>query len=576
MKITNSILAERFGKHSQTQVKPLNTGNVVIYTRVSTKEQADNNMSLETQRKAIEEYAQKRGLKIIAVFGGTYESAKTDGRKEFKRMLDFIKGCKGQVSQILVYSLDRFSRTGGGAIKLVSDLREKQGIEVFAITQPTDTANPSGRLHQSIQFLFSEFDNQQRRQRVITGMTEKFKQGYWVVRPPQGYDIISVNGQKSIVVNEEGKKIKKAFEWKAAGMKNEEIIARLNKMGVNMYKQQLHKILVNPFYSGLIAHGMLNGEVVEGKHEPMISRELFLKVNNIISESTSFGVPHKMENDNLPLKVFLKCSECGEPLTGYYMKKKKLYYYKCRTKGCKFHKNAKQLNDEFTEYLSKYTLKQKMMKLYRFHLEHILYDSSKDNMEIEKVLKQKLAEIDRKIFNIGEEHYALREMSKENFEKYQKKYDEERRKILNDLAKISNPISDFAEAISKISETTLKAFKIWADGGATVKEKAQKLIFPEGLVYNRKKGAFLTTEINPYFELIPLLEKVSGGNGKGTTPFLKKQFLLAEREGFEPPVPLRVQQFSRLPHSTALPSLRYFAISNQPMANSFYFNEVQK
>ncbi|MDE2026206.1 MAG: recombinase family protein, partial [Patescibacteria group bacterium] len=119
MKITNSILAERFGKHSLTQVKPLNTGNVVIYTRVSTKEQADNNMSLETQRKAIEEYTQKRGLKIAAAFGGTYESAKPDGRTEFKRMLDFIRGCKGQVSQILVYSLDRFSRTGGGAIKLV-------------------------------------------------------------------------------------------------------------------------------------------------------------------------------------------------------------------------------------------------------------------------------------------------------------------------------------------------------------------------------------------------------------------------------------------------------------------------
>ena len=326
MKITDSIIAERFGKHSLTQIRPLNNANVVIYTRVSTKEQADHNMSLETQRKTLEEYAQKRGLKVISAFGGTYESAKTDGRKEFMRMLNFIKGCKGQVSQILVYSLDRFSRTGGSAIKVVSDLREKHGVEVFAITQPTDTANPSGRLHQSIQFLFSEFDNQQRRQRVITGMTEKFKQGFWVVRPPQGYDIVKVNGVKSIVVNEAGKKIKKAFEWKATGMKNEEITTRLVNMGVKMYKQQLHKIFVNPFYCGLVAHGMLNGEVVEGKHEPMISKELFLTVNNIISESTRYGVPHKMENDNLPLKVFLKCLECGEPLTGYYMKKKKIHY----------------------------------------------------------------------------------------------------------------------------------------------------------------------------------------------------------------------------------------------------------
>jgi site-specific DNA recombinase len=559
MKIADSVIAERFGKHSQTQVRPINTGNVVIYTRVSTKEQADNNMSLETQRKTIEEYAQKRGLKIISVFGGTYESAKTDGRKEFQRMLKFIKGCKGQVSQILVYALDRFSRTGGSAIKLVSDLREKQGVEVFAITQPTDTANASGRLHQSIQFLFSEFDNQQRRQRVIIGMTEKFKQGYWVVRPPQGYDIIKVNGQKSIVVNAEGKKIRKAFEWKAAGLKNEDIIERLQDMGVNMYKQQLHKILVNPFYCGLIAHGMLNGEVVEGKHEAMISKTVFLTVNNIITGSTRYGVPHERENDNLPLKVFLKCSECDEPMTGYYMKNKNIYYYKCRTKGCHFHKNATVLNEEFATFIEKYTLQKRMMKVFMFQLEHGMHDSSKENVETEKTLKVKLGEVDKKIFNIGEQYYALREMSKESFEKYQPKYEEERKEILDKLLNISNPISDYAEAIRKISEVTLKTFDIWTKGGAKAKEAVQRLIFPQGITYNREKGEFLTKEINSFFELIPQLQKVVGSNKKGTPPFLKMKSPSAEREGFEPPVPLRVQQFSRLPHSTALPSLRKVA-----------------
>ena len=290
MKMTAPIFESRFGRRSPTKAKQTITGNVIVYTRVSTKEQADNNLSLETQRKIIEEYALRHNLKIVEYFGGTYESAKTDGRKEFKRMLDFIRKSKGQVSQILVYTLDRFSRTGGAAIKIASDLREKYGVAVFAVTQPTDTSNPSGVLHQNIQLLFSEFDNQQRRQRVIAGMTEKFKQGYWVVKPPQGYDIITINGVRSIVLNEDGKKIKRAFTWKAEGMKNEEIIERLNEMGVKMYKQQIHKIFINPFYCGLIAHGMLNGRIVEGKHEPMVSKELFMRVNNIISESPRSGV----------------------------------------------------------------------------------------------------------------------------------------------------------------------------------------------------------------------------------------------------------------------------------------------
>src|SRR5580658_17612 len=243
MKIEHSILTSKFGKFSPTQVKQRATGNVIVYTRVSTKEQADNNLSLSTQKRTIEEFAHRHNLNIVSFFGGTYESAKTDGRKEFKRMLEFIKSHKGQISQILVYTLDRFSRTGGAAIKLATDLREKHGIAVFAVTQPTDTSNPSGVLHQNIQLLFSEFDNQQRRQRVIAGMTEKFKQGYWVIKPPIGYDIITINTVRSIVLNDTGRQIKKAFEWKAAGMRNEEIVLRLNRLGVNVYKQKIHKIL---------------------------------------------------------------------------------------------------------------------------------------------------------------------------------------------------------------------------------------------------------------------------------------------------------------------------------------------
>ena len=69
-----------FIKPSHQLTKPTTT-NSVIYTRVSTKEQAENNMSLETQRKICEQYANKNGYIILESFGGTYESAKNDERK---------------------------------------------------------------------------------------------------------------------------------------------------------------------------------------------------------------------------------------------------------------------------------------------------------------------------------------------------------------------------------------------------------------------------------------------------------------------------------------------------------------
>ena len=71
--------------------------NCVIYTRVSGKEQEDG-YSLGTQLKECKEYAEKNNYNILGYFGGTYESAQTDERKEFSRMLQFAKRSKEKIN----------------------------------------------------------------------------------------------------------------------------------------------------------------------------------------------------------------------------------------------------------------------------------------------------------------------------------------------------------------------------------------------------------------------------------------------------------------------------------------------
>src|SRR5436305_376431 len=129
--------ADKYVKTSDEKV-------AVVYTRVSSKEQYDTNLSLDWQKKAIDEYASRSNIRTAEYFGGTYESAKTDGRKEFGRMLDYIKKNKNVVTHVLVYLLDRFSRSGDGAMKLAKELREKYGVTIIAVTQPIDTSNPGG------------------------------------------------------------------------------------------------------------------------------------------------------------------------------------------------------------------------------------------------------------------------------------------------------------------------------------------------------------------------------------------------------------------------------------------------
>ena len=142
------------------------SNNAIIYTRVSTKEQADTNTSLETQKKYCENYAKSNGYKVAGYFGGTYESAKSDERKEFKRMLKYVRQ-SGTVGYIIVYSYDRFSRTGSSAAQISQELND-QGIQVKAVTQEVDTTSAAGKFQQNLFYMFSQFDNELRKDKTIT------------------------------------------------------------------------------------------------------------------------------------------------------------------------------------------------------------------------------------------------------------------------------------------------------------------------------------------------------------------------------------------------------------------------
>ena len=536
MTAEHKLIASKFGRFSKTEPKKLGTNLAVMYTRVSGKGQFDKNESLETQRKSIEEYALRNNLIIVSAFGDTYESAKTDARKEFQRMLNFVKTSKGKISSILVYKMTRFSRTGGKAISIADELREKHGVHIKAVTEPIDTSNANGVLFHDMQLLFGRWDNEQRKQVAMAGMKAKFEKGIWVVKPPQGYDIVRSNGERKIVLNADGKKIKKAWDLKIQGYKNEEIILKLQALGVKMYKQQLHKIFINPFYCGLVSHGMLNGKVVEGLHEKMITKEVFMKVNEIVSSSTKYGVPHKMEDINIPLKVFVKCSDCDQPFTGYIVKKKNLYYYKCRTNGCKCNKSAKFMHELFANDIEKYQIKEDLEEAIKIELESTYYEENKGNAENQKILKSRLVELNKNIEMLEEKHFIKEEMSRETYDRLLAKYRVEFNKIQKEMDDSAVSISNLKEMLNETSILCRNLRKLWQDGTVSLKERLQKLIFPSGLVYDKKNEVFRTPDINFIIAEIARHTGDLAKMKKGLTPFLSSKSLSAEREGFEPSV----------------------------------------
>ena len=227
--------------------------NAVIYTRVSHSSQEENT-SLESQKKYCEQFASKKGFNVVGYFGGTYESAKTDDRTEFNKMLSFVKRSKN-VSYILVYSYERFSRSGVGGAQIADDLLKQYKVITLAVSQELDPTTASGSFQQKILFLFGQMDNELRKDKTITGMRELLRKGHFPYNPPIGYTNISKGRavDHKIIINEQGKLLRKAFEWKAnEQMSNATIVAKLNQLGFKTNQKRFGYMIANPFYCGII------------------------------------------------------------------------------------------------------------------------------------------------------------------------------------------------------------------------------------------------------------------------------------------------------------------------------------
>ena len=498
MNTTDNVLFESFAKG--IKANKVKGKNCVIYTRVSTKEQADNNLSLETQKKACMQYAAKCGYTTMGSFGGTYESAKTDERKHFNNMLSFLKKGNGKekISYIIVYSVDRFSRTGGNAIYIAEQLR-KQGIIVCSVTQPTDASTASGSLQQNIQFIFSEYDNQLRREKCMAGVKEMLMAGEWPAAVPFGYDIIKINEKREIVVNDQGRILKKAFYWKLnEKITHKEISERLVAYGLKMNIQRISDHFRNPFYCGLMAHSALEGQIIEGNHEKLISKEIFIKLNDLIKDK--FGFKLNPQSEPIPLKRFLKCDICGELLRGYMSKKIQKYYYKCATIGCNCNKRADDIHKQFLNEVSRYTLdvNEDYNKVLQREMLLIYNELNKQSEEDSQQIEKQLSEANKKLDRI-EERYVLEEIDRAMYEKFHFKFKAEKAEIEKQLVTTTTKVSNLDKCTEKAITLSSKLATVWHFGDFKDKQNLQNLLFPDGIAYNRKNDECRTIRVNEIF-----------------------------------------------------------------------------
>ena len=473
--------------------------NSVVYSRVSSKEQ-ESGWSIGTQNKENEEGCKRFELNILAYFGGVYESAKTDERKEFNKMLNFVRNSKEKVSYIVVNDVDRFSRSGANAIYIANELR-KINVRILAIRQPSDTFTSVGKMQQNMQFVFAEYNNDQKREVIRKNVKAMLESGYWVAKAPIGFTQITrrkrmnqdLPEKQIITVNETGKLIRKAFYWKADGLTNVEIVHKLKNLGLQLTKQRMTEIFSNPFYCGIITHKFLDGEIIEGKHEKLISKEIFLKVNNNPNRILTWK--HNTDFSHVPLKNFLKCGSCKKPFVGYVVKKKNLWYYKCNTLGCKCNRSAKTLNQLFLEKLEEYVLLEKFVAPAIDEFLSYFDEREEQSSDELAILKPRHTEISQKLEKL-EERFAIGEIERETFLKFKGKFQKERLDILTEMDILKVEKSNLVKKVEKFCMLLQNLPLIWESNSYMGKVELQELLFPKGIEYDREINDYRTPEID--------------------------------------------------------------------------------
>ena len=485
------------------------SSTAVAYTRVSTKEQADNNQSLTTQSNHIHTYAQRQGIKIVEQFGGTYESARTDERKEFKQMMVYVK--KHNIGLILVYSFDRFSRSGANAVYITDQLKSNN-VQVVSVTQPVDATTSAGELQQNIQFIFAQYDNQQRREKCMAGIRQMLSNGDWPTKPPMGYDTLKINGKRTIVINEKGKLLGRGLRKKLkTDITFKELSEWLKARGLYVSNKQLSIIARNVFYCGYMSHTALNGEVVKGNHQGIISKKEFLALNDQLK--ARFKDRKKVNKSNIPavpLKGHLKCSKCSTNLTAYLVKSKNLWYYKCNTHGCKQNISATKIHQHWKSTLTNLQLDPKFIEPIAQNF-ILTLDKEKDNYEKDRqVIIQQVKEYKKQIQTV-EDNYALGKITEEVQTRVLADIRDKLFPLQAELAKGVFQLSNLEKMVVNAVTNLTNLLTMWEKQDLMGKKLLAKTLYPSGIVVDRENILYRTQNQNVFIEYI---QDITGNYGQ--------------------------------------------------------------
>ena len=285
------------------------------YVRVSTHDQEE--VSPESQKKLLREYARKNDIIILKIF---YElgvsGRKADKRPEFQKMISMCKSDEHPVDLILVWKYSRFARNQEESIVYKSLLKKQHNVDVISLSEPL-IEGPFGSLIERIIEWMDEYYSIRLSGEVLRGMKEKARQEGYQMVPPLGSQAAG-NG-RPFIINEKEYEIvafmaeqfdKYDVDFTAIARKLNDM-GYLSRRGCPFETRTVERVLTNPFYYGLVVWDDIS---FMGTHEVRITKECYDKRMLKIHQRYR---PIKRRNVSTCkhwLSGLIKCGYCGATL----------------------------------------------------------------------------------------------------------------------------------------------------------------------------------------------------------------------------------------------------------------------
>lgn len=323
-----------------------------IYTRKSSDEGLEQEFnSLDAQAEACAAYiASQRheGWREVrerfadgGISGGTLE------RPALQRLLAEIDA--GRIDMVVVYKIDRLTRSLADFARLVERL-EARGCSFVSVTQAFNTSSSMGRLTLNVLLSFAQFEREVTAERIRDKIAASKKKGLWMGGlPPLGYDPHPDRTRRELAINEEAATVVRRLFHLYAEHKNLAAVAGFADQeglrskrhqfssgraqgGGSLSRGQIHKILTNPVYRGLIRH---KDRLYQGVHPAIIDEALWESVQTLLQSASGKrrgkqGGGHAGESHDTAAPLKGKCfDETGDLLTPSHTVKsgRRIRYY---------------------------------------------------------------------------------------------------------------------------------------------------------------------------------------------------------------------------------------------------------